>query len=432
MEDLRVKRSNKADAIVKKWEGYHRALSDGSCEAYADPGWGWQVPTIGFGTTRYAAAGFQKFGRNMVREGDVLTREEAESELAYELDQVEAALSGAILVPITQAMMDAMCSFAFNLGLGSTQQQINRINARRFEECAASFDLYVNANGRPLPGLVNRRNEEEALFRSQGLSPGNAGSVPEQPTSIGRPYAAASLPLSISRTLRAGDQGLDVYVLQCALIGLGYLRAPKKDEYIGDVFNGAVDYAVSKYQQDVMGETPDGVFGPNTKAAIEASLREARGQKSAPRPAGKPVRCVFTMDLEPSQALRAGTLSFLDAAGNVVRKESATSGLPGFQTAAHIWTRGAGPVPAVPNQAIRFSDGYNLDTRGIEGWAFPMTPDPIFRNGNIGRSEIMLHRDANVPGTAGCIGLLLSKADYDQFVAWAKPFGTLPLEVKYT
>lgn len=146
----------------------------------------------------------------------------------------------------------------------------------------------------------------------------------------------------------------------------------------------------------------------------------------------RPAYCVFAMDLRPSQALIAGTLSFHTATGETVKEVPCTSGLPGYQTESNFWTRGAGPCPPAPKQGIRFSSGYHLDTRGIEGWAFPMTPDPIMHNGVVGRAEIMLHRDANVPGTSGCLGILLSQAKYNEFVAWAKNLGDLPLRIEYT
>lgn len=184
-----MRRSPACDALVKKWEGYHKALRDGSCAAYPDVAHGWKVATIGFGTTFYQRSGKAKYGRTQVRQGDVLTRAEAEDELDAELDQVEEILAKAITAPVTQAMFDAMCSFAFNLGPGGAQKQIARINRGAYEECAAAFDQYINANGRPYQGLINRRNEEEALFRSQGLNPEGSKPKPDSNVATLRPIA---------------------------------------------------------------------------------------------------------------------------------------------------------------------------------------------------------------------------------------------------
>jgi len=80
----------------------------------------------------------------------------------------------------------------------------------------------------------------------------------------------------------AGDgvtSGVENYHLQCALIGLGYLRKPGEGEFVGDVFNEHVEYAVRAFQRN-SGLEPDGIVGPKTRAAIEAALTKAR----APRP----------------------------------------------------------------------------------------------------------------------------------------------------
>lgn len=426
-----MKRSPTCDTLVRKWEGYHKRLPDDSCAAYPDVATGGEPWTIGYGTTYYQRAGKAKYGRTKVRTGDTLTRAQAEDELDAELDYIEAELNRLITAPVTQSMFDSLCSFAFNLGLAGAAKQIERINARAYEECARSFDLYINANGRPFQGLINRRNEEEALFRKEGLNPSVSIPAPQTPIDVpvstqGRPYAPCPVPLPYTGTLKLLASGEAVYHLQCALIGLGYLAWPKDGELVGDVFNEHVEYAVKKLQADNL-LTPDGIVGPKTRAAIEAALTRAR----APKP-GKPVRCDFKMDLRPSSSLVVGSLEFFDANGTLVRREPATSGIPGYQTDAHFWTRGAGPVPPVPGQYIRFSHGYHLNTKGIEGWFFPMLPDPIMRNGSVGRAEIGLHRDANVAGTAGCLGLRISQQEYNAFVEWAKPLGTLPLKVIYT
>lgn len=159
------RRSPKCEELIKKHEGYHRALKDGRCQAYPDPGPTGLPITIGFGTTRYSPP---RFGRHNVVMGDTLTRKEAEAELMHAVDECEITLGNMLgNTPITQGMFDALLSFAYNMGIGGASQQINRVIQRNYEQCAKSFDLYIKAGGMVLPGLVNRRNEEEALFRSE-------------------------------------------------------------------------------------------------------------------------------------------------------------------------------------------------------------------------------------------------------------------------
>lgn len=280
-----MKRSKDCDILVRKWEGYHKRLPDDSCAAYPDVATGNEPWTIGYGTTYYQRAGKAKYGRTKVRQGDTLTRSQAEDELDAELDYIESELNRLITAPVTQGMIDATCSFAFNLGLAGAAQQIARINAGKYEECARSFDLYINANGRPFQGLINRRNEEEALFRKDGLNPSVSIPAPQPPIDVpvstqGRPYAPCPVPLPWTMTLspHVPYRSIDVYHLQCALIGLGYLRNPADGELVGDVFNEHVEFAVKLLQRD-SGLATDGVVGPKTRTAIEAALTKAREPK---------------------------------------------------------------------------------------------------------------------------------------------------------
>lgn len=263
-------------------------------------------------------------------------------------------------------------------------------------------------------------------------SPVNQPTLPiPMPPATAKPYEPADLPIPPDVLEAApyslGMQSEGVRWLIRALMGLGFLG---KDDNSTDVYNQNVEAAV-RWAQAVLRCLVDGVAGEETLQALGMALKRVRKQDPK-APGGKPVRARFAMKLVQSSALRVGALEFFDAEGTLVRKESATSGLPGFQTRAHLWTRARGPIPNTREFTLRCSEGYHLDTRGIEGWAFPIAPDPIHGpNGGI-RSEIMLHRDANVPGTAGCIGFIGGLDAYEDFVAWAKPLGNLPLEIVYT
>lgn len=431
-----MKTSKAGYDLIQHFEGYHRARPNGDAEAYLDPVGIW---TIGWGSIR--------INDRPVRRGDVITRKLADEILRAEVEGFEKDVLALVKVTLTQPRFDALVSFCYNVGAGedgfagSTARRM--LNEGDFQGCADQLLRWnkgtVNGQLVELPGLTRRRKAERELFLSKA-SDADESPAPEAPPSEpsrAKPYSPCPVPLPWMRTLRRGASYEDVFHLQCSLIGLGYLGGPAEPStMVGDVFNEHVEHAVRRFQADNMALVDvDGIVGQHTRIAIAAALIHARAPKPAepaPAPGGKPVRCEFHMDLGSSQALRAGSLLFLDANGAVVRKEPATSGLPGFQTHADLWRRGAGPVPAVEDQAILFSDGYYLTTPGIEGHAFPMRPDPIHGpNGKI-RSEIMLHRDANVPGTAGCIGLLLSKKAYEAFVLWAKPLGRLPLKVIYT
>lgn len=106
---------------------------------------------------------------------------------------------------------------------------------------------------------------------------------------------------------------------------------------------------------------------------------------------------VFRLNLRASNALIYGSLAFTDSFNQEVLRVVATSGASGYQYPGAHTVRGRGCIPPGNHWKIS-THGYHLDTKGIEGMFYHITPDPY-----AGRSEIGLHRDANVPGSAGCI-----------------------------
>jgi hypothetical protein len=102
----------------------------------------------------------------------------------------------------------------------------------------------------------------------------------------------------------------------------------------------------------------------------------------------------FSLDQPPpgSRSYVWGELRFSDGA-----TFTASSGAPGFQYAGAHTIRGRGCIPPAPDWVINLP-GYHLNTCGIEGIFWHITPDPRF-----GRSQLGLHRDANALGSAGCI-----------------------------
>jgi hypothetical protein len=112
---------------------------------------------------------------------------------------------------------------------------------------------------------------------------------------------------------------------------------------------------------------------------------------------------IFTMQLRISQELIVGNLKLIYPDGQEVDYQ-ATSGLPNWQRPEDQWTRGKKPIPAGEKYQIP-SQPYWLDTRGVEGFFFHITPDPVGSGERI-RSELGIHFDANHPGTSGCIGLI--------------------------
>ena len=160
--------------LIKKFEGYHDKLPDGRAQAYADPIWGWDVPTIGFGTTRYSD------GR-VVCQGDVVNPDKAEEYLVWEIEQLcKPRLEK---IPTWGQMNDnqrsALYSFAYNLGpnfyKGANFTSITRVCdlPERWGDhkwIETQFAKYRNPGTGAEAGLRRRREAEATLF-SQDIEP---------------------------------------------------------------------------------------------------------------------------------------------------------------------------------------------------------------------------------------------------------------------
>jgi GH24 family phage-related lysozyme (muramidase) len=143
--------------LIKEFEGCHLT-------AYADPLHGWDVATIGWGTTRYPD------GRK-VSQGDILTAGEADRLLQQEIDTIAKRLSATIPhwseMRITQ--QSALISFAYNLGsgfYGSTGFETisARLRNKAWSDVPSALKLYRNPGTPVEAGLLRRREAEGAIW----------------------------------------------------------------------------------------------------------------------------------------------------------------------------------------------------------------------------------------------------------------------------
>jgi len=97
------------------------------------------------------------------------TMEEVDAILAKDLAHFERGVGRLCpAAPARQSHLDALVSFAFNVGLGNLQRSTIRQKYNRgdIEGAADAFMQWTKAAGKELPGLVKRRNDERALFLS--------------------------------------------------------------------------------------------------------------------------------------------------------------------------------------------------------------------------------------------------------------------------
>lgn len=124
-------------------------------DAYPDGGGTW---TIGYGTINV--------DDKPVQRGMHCTPQEAEIWLMQGLAKAQTAINQACGNIITQHQFDALCSFAYNEGVGAFQNStmLRKIKARDYKGAAAEFDKWVYIGTTVSPGLVARRKRERCMF----------------------------------------------------------------------------------------------------------------------------------------------------------------------------------------------------------------------------------------------------------------------------
>ena len=136
--------------LVKKFEGFRS-------KPYLCPA---NVPTIGYGTTRY------EDGRKVSLTDPAVTEIRATELLMHDLQKFANYVDSYCRDDIKQNQFDALVSFTFNLGPGTLQRSTLRrkINQGYLKEAPKEIKKYVYASGKKWPGLIKRRNNEAYLF----------------------------------------------------------------------------------------------------------------------------------------------------------------------------------------------------------------------------------------------------------------------------
>ena len=125
-------------------------------KAYDD---GVGVWTIGFGTTVYPNG-------IRVKKGDTCTEAQAKAYMVYDLKKFESAVNNAVTVPLNQNQFDALVSLTYNIGPSAFSKStlVKKLNAGDIRGAAEQFDVWVNAGGKRMQGLANRRAKEKEVF----------------------------------------------------------------------------------------------------------------------------------------------------------------------------------------------------------------------------------------------------------------------------
>lgn len=178
MGDAAMKLGAKGEKLIKEGEGLVLyAYDDANPSKPFLKGKPKGVLTIGYGHT--SAAGAPK-----VVPGMKITKAEAEKIFKRDIQKFVDQVNALVTHEVTQDQFDALVSFQYNTGALATSTLLKKVNAGKLDQVPAEFMKWVNDNGRMVPGLVNRRRAEVALWR--GLESNDLASA-AQPVDVPQP-----------------------------------------------------------------------------------------------------------------------------------------------------------------------------------------------------------------------------------------------------
>ena len=149
---LKTKKMSAATVIAR-----HEGLR---LNAYQDSGGIW---TIGYGTT------FHHDQKRPIRQGDRITRAKAIEWLQKDTKSAENTVKRLVKVPLTANQRIALTSLVYNIGSGAFARStiLRMLNSKTPKnQVAMQFLRWVNVQGQPVQGLINRRRDEMQLFLS--------------------------------------------------------------------------------------------------------------------------------------------------------------------------------------------------------------------------------------------------------------------------
>jgi lysozyme len=162
-------------------------------EGYPDPGTGGEPWTIGGGHT--AAAGGMKPYR-----GQIISLAKALQIFVEDMAKYSSRVEKAIKRNKSQHVIDGFSSFDLNTGKIFSGTVDDKWNAGDEAGAMRTLGLYVNAAGKPLPGLQRRRKEEIALI-TKGIYPNAKILVKDRYNSPGRYVTVDQLPWDSAETV---------------------------------------------------------------------------------------------------------------------------------------------------------------------------------------------------------------------------------------
>lgn len=137
--------------LIKQFEGFES-------KPYLCPA---KVPTIGFGSTRYANGQKVSLGDKPITEAEGVTL------LLDTLKQYESAVDAYCRDDINQNQFDALVDFAYNCGNANLKSStlLKKVNINpKDHSIALEFAKWNKGSGKVLAGLTRRRKAESDLY----------------------------------------------------------------------------------------------------------------------------------------------------------------------------------------------------------------------------------------------------------------------------
>lgn len=120
------------------------------------------IPTIGYGNITYENG-------TKVKMGDKITQERADKLFQYFADSFASKVASLIKKDVKQNQFNAIVSLAYNIGVGAFSKStlLKKVNVNPNDVTIKDeFMKWVNAGGKKIQGLVNRRKKESELYFS--------------------------------------------------------------------------------------------------------------------------------------------------------------------------------------------------------------------------------------------------------------------------
>ncbi len=318
--------SRAAVELIKRFEGFREKAAQ-----LPDGRW-----TLGYGHTLTA------------RQGADVSERDAEALLMYDLIAVANAVNEHVYAPLSQNQFDALCAFAFNVGLENFRRSsvLKLINQGQPLKAACAMELWRRAEFQGqsivLDALVRRRAAEKALF----LTPPE-GFIPA-PTPLLPPHvdvdAAGAVPREAPAVIEAPLEG-EAVRLEAAAAEPAEPSPPQ----------AAAESVVARLEKILAEEAPPPpeVF-PET---AEPTLPEPEpGLAEAAEPAAEPsVDASAEAEGEPAADLEAATAEVL---------EPIAPGEPGVLPPPEVEEAPA-PAAAVAPSPLKRTNGWKGKVAGL-------------------------------------------------------------------